>query len=472
MQAQPQTNYATELYVGFMRTIVPVGHITLYNPRLLVGTTSQTNLTVTVTRADGMEESTGKTSSGASTVFNLSNDLIVLNAESQFRQKGLLVSSASNPISAVAFAFDFQGATDAFLVLPCHAVLIDRADYEYFAVSFQGANGYHSEVLLTGCDDNTNVTVTPSQSISIPSDPSIQSSPLINLSPGQSHTFFLHAQQTLLISTTTSDLTGTRVTSNRPISVTSGNDCRGIPVNNANCEYLVEQIPPTATWGNVFILPPFLGRETGQFYKVVSSMDNTLVKRTCSNDSITTDFTLASAGSFEFFHTGKSIYCSLESNKPILVVQVALSFVEGDTGDPTMILVAPMDEYLQSFRFQSLPSLGTFKHYINVMVPIQHYNSTQILYDGAVNPSCIWRPVIGAGSTIIGWGCNYEISPDVTHTVRHAAPDGKLFVMVYGFREKSNVHRAYGYPAGLALDYHVRYENHCISSHVPSIYAL
>lgn len=435
-----------------MRTTVTAGDSTFYNPNVLITTTSSSNVSFSITRADGTVEKSGFISASTPADLELQNSLITLK-ENQ-RNDGILVSS-EEPISAVVYPYDFQGVTDAYLALPCQDVLIGRSNYEYFAVSFEGisTSEYHSQILLVGCRSNTSITITPTQSISIPSNPTASSSPPVHLSPGQSHSFVLNDQQTLLINSSTSDLTGTRIVSDKPLSVTSGNDCARVPPGSMGCEFLVEQIPPTATWGTEFILVPFSGRETGQYYKVVASKSDTLLRVTCRNDSTTRDLNLASAGDFAFFHTDSS--CSLESNNPILVVQVALSYQGDSKGDPTMILVAPTDEYVQSVNFQSLRVEGTFKHYINVMVSVVHYQADMILYDNAQSP-CNWQPVIGSASTIVGWGCSFEITPGVVHNMRHEASDGVLFVMVYGFRENTAVYRAYGYPAGLALDYHLR----------------
>ena len=365
--SQSQTNLATNLYIGMMRTTVTTGTATFYDPNVLILTESPTNSTISITRADGTVESTGVTNVKTPADLLLAKNLITL--DGTVRENGVLVTSNDAPVSAVVYPYDFQGVTDAYLALPCQDVLIGRSNYEYFAVAFEGvpSAGYHSEILLVGCRANTNITITPTQTITIPSDLTAGSSS-VTLSPGQSHSFSLGSQETFLITSTTSDLTGTRIVSDKPLTVTSGNDCAKVPLVSEDCEYVVEQIPPTATWGNEFVLVPFRGRETGQYYKIVSSKDNTLLKLTCKNDSLTRELTLPSAGDFQFFFTAASVYCSLESNNPILVVQVALSHGGDSKGDPIMILVAPLDEFIPSVNFQSLRFIGTFKHYVNVMV--------------------------------------------------------------------------------------------------------
>ncbi len=45
------------------------------------------------------------------------------------------------------------------------------------------------------------------------------------------------------------DLTRTRITSSKPLSAFSGSDCAEIPQGIRYCDHLVEQVPPTVTWG-------------------------------------------------------------------------------------------------------------------------------------------------------------------------------------------------------------------------------
>ena len=61
-------------------------------------------------------------------------------------------------------------------------------------------------------------------------------------------TLVLNRMQTLYISSL-DDLTGSRVVSNKPIAFISGHECGTLPNNVLFCDQLVEQIPPTSTWG-------------------------------------------------------------------------------------------------------------------------------------------------------------------------------------------------------------------------------
>ena len=158
-----------------------------------------------------------------------------------------------------------------------------------------------SEFLLVGCEDDTTITITPTTSVSIPTDVQSSSSPLQSVASGSDHQITLNQMQTLLIGKSSSDLTGSKIVSNKPLTVVSGHECGNVPSTQTYCEHLAEHIPPTSTWGQEFLLVPFGGRNVGQYYKIVSSQSSTTVVRRCN--SVTSTQTLTSAGnSFTFFY--------------------------------------------------------------------------------------------------------------------------------------------------------------------------
>ena len=69
------------------------------------------------------------------------------------------------------------------------------------------------------------------------------------------------------------DLTGTIVTSSKPIAVFSGDDCTWVP--SGLCNQLVEQLPPVDFWGENFITSPTPANLGGDEFHVVASKDKT-----------------------------------------------------------------------------------------------------------------------------------------------------------------------------------------------------
>ena len=72
-----------------------------------------------------------------------------------------------------------------------------------------------------------------------------------------------------------SDLSGTVVTSSKPVAVFSGDDCTVVPDNTFPCNHLVEQIPPVSFWGKEFITNPTPDHLGGDEFLIIASKDTT-----------------------------------------------------------------------------------------------------------------------------------------------------------------------------------------------------
>lgn len=67
------------------------------------------------------------------------------------------------------------------------------------------------------------------------------------------------------------DLTGTRVTSSRPVGVTSGNKRTRVGKGSSS-DHLVEMIPPVNTWGRRFVTVPLKERQTGDYFRILGKL--------------------------------------------------------------------------------------------------------------------------------------------------------------------------------------------------------
>ena len=79
--------------------------------------------------------------------------------------------------------------------------------------------GTHGEILLAACHNDSNVTITPTQSVVLPVDAQDPDNNNITVAAGSSHTLVLHSPQTLLIAITSNnlDLSGTKIVSTKPL---------------------------------------------------------------------------------------------------------------------------------------------------------------------------------------------------------------------------------------------------------------
>ena len=114
---------------------------------------------------------------------------------------------------------------------------------------------------------------------------------------------------------TTSDLSGTKIIANKPVSVFSGH--RGAYVPYGNYGYMIEQIPLTTSWGTTYYVAPL---STRNFYsiKVLAAHDNTNVTMYCNGTA--QSYSLNEKG-----HTTRNFdnqeYCAIHANKEVLVAQ-------------------------------------------------------------------------------------------------------------------------------------------------------
>jgi hypothetical protein len=84
----------------------------------------------------------------------------------------------------------------------------------------------------------------------------------------------LDAFQTFQIQTD-GDLTGSYVTSDRPISVVSGSSRSTVPYDLAispTSDHLEEMIPPLFAWGKRFLTVPLAGRTAGDIFRILGNL--------------------------------------------------------------------------------------------------------------------------------------------------------------------------------------------------------
>ena len=321
---------------------------------------------------------------------------------------------AMNSISFINFG--------TYLAYPC-LTFETESMYEYFAISVESDAG-PSQILLVGCENDTEITLVPTQMISIPQDPQNQHSNSTNIEPGAtSHQFTLRTLQTLLISSA-NDLTGTKITSNKPLTVISGHQCAVIPPATTGCEPHAVQVPPSFTWGTKFLLSPFAGIQGAQTFKAVTSQGDTTFESVCGLNCEWRERTI--------FEISTDEHCYLKTSKPVLLIQFF------SPGTLAIALISPIDQYIHESEFLSLPTEEFSDQYISVTVAAEHYNPTAILLDGAMI-NCQWQEIHNSTSAadIIGYGCNTTVSSvfgsHTRHTVTHSNPGGLISVFAYGF---------------------------------------
>ena len=366
----------------------------------------------------------------------------------QYRNLGVCITSESL-ISVSTFLLYFGRATSSYLALPYQEILADY--YEYYTLSTNSSNsGYKSGFLLVSYRDSTFITIYPSIPLNIIMDTQDQSSTDIEILPGGNHTVILHRRQTLYIGKGDgADVTGTRIVSDKPLTVISGHEAGSVP-SDGTLEPIALLIPPTQLWGVRFMVAPFNESSLGSIVKIVAANNFTRVQCECGGESSVLNIT--ANGGFKQLFVPANVYCYIEADNPVLVGLFRYSTADIETGDTVMVLVPSIDQYSNNILF-STHNDTTKKntndlmiHFISIVVPKEYFKANEMYYDDILIDAT-WSPIY-YNQQIKGYGCSFQINPVAqSHFVNGADEETYFFVMVYGFRTG----RSYGYLAGLII---------------------
>ena len=378
---------------------------------------------------------TVKNSSGINT-FNLSGEHVEISmsslqnviTERGIGNKAILVSSEADRFSLIAYDEEFTSA-DAYKTLACVRLPIEQY-YEYYAVSVPAARipveivdygDYevddsiepirgNSVFLIITCEADTELNITLTQDVGM-------NAPDIEIPPnGFSRNIptsikLANVGSTLLFSSE-DDLSGSRITSNRPLTLISGHQCGSVPRDKNYCDHMAEQVPPTATWGTQFLTAPIDGRRGFDVFKVIAAEDNTRVEFFC-NPGSTLDVLTLSKGTFANISVDFTLYCFVSSSRPVLLVQFAVgSSVDNMfAGDPFMVIIPPIDQYKSSYNIWMFRNSDSFPEnfYVNLLVP-EGTNTTDILMNGMRLASDISFNPIRSSSQFRGQAAQVKIS--------------------------------------------------------------
>ena len=178
--------------------------------------------------------------------------------------KGIRIT-ANKPISVYGYGWILLGSLhigEGFLGLP-----VDVLGKEYIVPTYLPVGS--SIVQVVAKEDNTQVSFMlrlPRGGRVYYGDRYLKSGELINTTLNDLEVFQVQGDD---------DLSGTVVTSSKPVAVFSGDDCTMVPANTQPCNHLVEQIPPVSVWDKEFITNPTPNNSGGDEFHIIASKDNT-----------------------------------------------------------------------------------------------------------------------------------------------------------------------------------------------------
>lgn len=351
---------------------------------------------------------------GSVTTVTLPTGTLELNLSDGIENKGIHIVAGKE---VTVYGLNrYSATTDAYLALPT-----DILGTSYINLGYKNTNIVNSTQFgIVASQNATTVTITPTVTTGA-------------RAAGVPYNIVLNQGQTYLLRNTDAapqDLSGTIITSNKPIAVFGGMQCANIPMNYYACDHIVEQLPPTTAWGKNFISVPLKTRTKGDTFRFLASANNTTVE---VNGSV-----VANLNKGQLFETILTVSSQIKSNNPILVAQYSnSSSFDNVTSDPFMMLITPYEQFLGNYTF-STPASGFTGNYVNVVAPAAAVGTLKL--DGVVIPAASFSAIGSTGFK----GAQLNISLG-SHTINGSnLPFG---IFVYGY----DSYDSYGYPGGQSL---------------------
>ncbi|HNG96301.1 MAG TPA: IgGFc-binding protein, partial [Acidobacteriota bacterium] len=339
----------------------------------------------------------------------------------QVDNRGIHITSQA-PVTVYGLNYT-PGSADSFLALP-----VSVLGTTYIVNGYHNGAGFSvkgSEFGLVATLDNTRVTLTlpinqGSRLANVPYE--------ITLNRGQVY------QLTRTEANDTLDLSGSIITSDKPIAVFGGHICTGVPANGF-CDHLVEQLPSIDKWGRHFVTVPLATRPNGDIFRFVASLDDTHIAI-----NGTQAVTLNRGQIHERLITGAA---QILADKPILVVQYAtgssygstLSSTYPDPADPFMMVITPYTRFTNHYIVTNPQAInlsfgGLHTHFLNIAAPVAAVGNISL--DGVLIPASSFTAIGSSGY----FGAQIQVAPG-KHALIGSQPFGVYaygwgFVVSYG----------------------------------------
>ena len=417
-------------YLGFYR------HIHRQNASIIILTTESQPVSYSIEIPGIGYYHNGTVTANNEDFLDLPRTAIVLSRGDQY--KGIHFKASSDRVTVVGQYLRPTGSSvDTFLSIPTMSLCTEQ--YVYFGITVADASSHNSKVLIVGTENNTMLNLAVTQHVTIRVDDTN-----IVLNNSIEYPLVINRFQTVLVEST-GDLTGSKIVTNKPVSVLCGHECVKIPPNVGGCDFLIEQVPPTIYWGRVHYIVPIATR-IEYTIKVLAAYDSTNVCIYC-NGTRRPDYTINGG---EFFTCLFSLqeYCVINSSKEVLVAQFSHGQYSGFVGDPLMTLVPPITQYMNEFSFSTLRSSSNlgYKHFVNIMVLAQYYQPDMIYVisrgmNEALNEQ-EWIPV-EVNNVTEAYATTVNVSEGAVKII-HTDTTALLTTIVYGLAN----HEGYGNPGG------------------------
>ncbi|AKU98235.1 hypothetical protein AKJ09_04899 [Labilithrix luteola] len=270
--------------------------------------------------------------------------------------------TADAPISAYSM-YPYGGA-DSYIPTATLLLPISSWDTNYIAVSTGKYGDQNRSALdrrtiqIVANEDDTRVSMRPTKAIGAGNE-------VDAAGKNETHTWTLSRGQVLQI-TQSGEVTGSPISSNKPVGLFGGSPCDFLPSGVMSCDVTQQQIPPFSQWGNEYALVPYASRiisVTGSarekvLWMFVGAVDGTVLSYEPSKPPGAPD--TLSAGQPVYFMTDALVTVKSQDKKHPFHAAVHMSsatFGGGapgggmTSGDPDFVNVVPSDQFLDRYVF-------------------------------------------------------------------------------------------------------------------------
>lgn len=313
------------------------------------------------------------------------------------------------------------------------------------------ADGYHTSELQAGAGAGTWFQVLASQNdthLKIRPTLQLQSvagSPVVN--PGEIGEYVLQAGEFLQFAGV-ENADGTGVEADKPVGIAGGASCMVIPEGRPYCDTLHQNIPPIRHFGHQYVATRYRDREPAEPERtpwlVLAAADGTVLTYDPPIPDAPT--TLKRGEWKEFFSSGPFVVRTQDESHPIYVASYMTggSLVSTDMGDPEMVNVIPVGQYLSKYLFLTDPT----------------YGNTNLVFTRAAVEGKFDDVELDCLGTVQGWqkvgNSNYEVAyvdlvkngapqGDCNNGVHRASSNRPFALTVWGW----DITASYGFPAGM-----------------------
>lgn len=342
-----------------------------------------------------------------------------------------------------------------------------------------------SQMAIVATQDNTSVTVKAAGvTQASTSGPAITA-----MAAGETRVFTLQSYEVLQFSSATAgadltpdctnlnpgswcrkanDLTGSIITTDKPVALFGSSACLQVPFNRAYCDHVEEQVFPFDTLGKNFVAVPsnplrlnnnnFSTNPPPDHFKIVAGATTTLtitpppaasdvvIPLNCTTGNLQSNTCVLAGGKFVEFKSVRPF--TIVASNPIAVAQffpgqgtVTGLATDPQQGDPSMVLLPPIEQWRS--RYTVLASTGLKDNYLGLSIDGSKVASVKV--DGVI---------VQGFATISGTpfqSKNYAVTTG-THTIEVTPQPGQQTlpgagVTVYGY----DAQVSYGYTGGLDL---------------------